>query len=93
MRGARPRGSPGQGYTASSIGCARGMIADCEGSGTFTDQAMECCDGQRDDTAHRHEAEPLFPTAQHNRGNRPGDQARRHGCLGREAAGRHKGCH
>ena len=31
MRGARPRGSPGQGCPASSIGYARGMTADCEG--------------------------------------------------------------
>ena len=49
MRGARPRGSPGQGCPASSIGCARGMTADCARSGTFTNQVMECCDGQRDD--------------------------------------------
>ena len=49
---------------------------------------MECCDGERDDIAHRHVAEPLGPV-QHKHGNRPGGQHRRHGCLGGEAAGSH----
>ena len=61
MRGARPRGSPAPGCSASLIGCARGMRADCEGILKATGLRMcdsgrapsaRCCMDDRDARSH-----------------------------------------